>query len=692
MDNRRHAGSARLLVVLLALSLGSGCAGQQGADSTAAPQLSGVAGLDASMPVTARALPGIIAASTPELRVSSQASDGTVSITLQAAALRQAKAIYAELRYDPQRYQLLDWRTCDALSANPAWITLALQPEAGRAVFGAVLRNYPSRPGLDGSLELAVLCLRPGADTARSAAIAPSSNGSRTPLSHTLTDEFLFYLYNQGDYDQNGEVNISDLTPLGANFGASSVGGAFPPTTALSVIDGDGNGVLNISDLTPLGANYGRRVAGYNIYTSGSLDSYPSSNDGPNGAGATLLDTTVLADAVGAPAADRLRFIQPYGAWNPAAYYWVRPFDGASEGTPSLPLRGFGDNTPPLAALSADVESGAAPLLVHFDASGSVDFDGTIVKFEWNFDGDGDFELDTADVSASSHTYDTAGSYHAQVRVTDDIGLTDIATVTIDVTGGGGPNDPPVASLSSTSNGWTSAVTINFDARASHDPDGSIVQYQWDFEGDGAFEAFSGASPFATHAFSTPGDFNATVRVVDNQGATTTAAVTIHMTCPAPPSIPPLAVLLATPDSGDPPLLVHFDAQGSSDPDGSIVEYDFDFDGDGTFSHSSTTGTYDFTYDFPGLYNATVQVKDNSGSVQVDSVVINVNGPRWHVAIVDSGGDVGQYCTLVPTTGAPSIAYYDRTNGDLKFCRALDAAGLTWDAPQTLDSAGDVGA
>jgi len=72
---------------------------------------------------------------------------------------------------------------------------------------------------------------------------------------------------NAGDYDQNGEVNISDLTPLGIHLGATS---SSPDWATAQAADGDGNGLVNISDMTPIGANFFSQISGYNIYGGNS--------------------------------------------------------------------------------------------------------------------------------------------------------------------------------------------------------------------------------------------------------------------------------------------------------------------------------------------------------------------------------------------------------------------------------------
>ncbi len=73
----------------------------------------------------------------------------------------------------------------------------------------------------------------------------------------------------------------------------------------------------------------------------------------------------------------------------------------------------------------------------------------------------------------------------------------------------------------------------------------------------------------------------------------------------------------------------------------------------------------------------------------------NINGTAWGVPVVvdDPAGtiNVGQYTSLVVINGNPAIAYYDVSNGDLKYIRATDANGTTWGTPAILDATGNTG-
>lgn len=65
---------------------------------------------------------------------------------------------------------------------------------------------------------------------------------------------------NVGDYDLNGEVNISDITPLVINFGATI---NESNRDLIGHIDGDGNGEINLSDITAIVVNYLGLIEGY---------------------------------------------------------------------------------------------------------------------------------------------------------------------------------------------------------------------------------------------------------------------------------------------------------------------------------------------------------------------------------------------------------------------------------------------
>jgi PKD repeat protein len=172
---------------------------------------------------------------------------------------------------------------------------------------------------------------------------------------------------------------------------------------------------------------------------------------------------------------------------------------------------------PPLASFTASPNPVSSGTQVNFDASGSSDPDGSIVKYEWDLDGNGSYETDTGSTASAAKSYATAGERTIGLRVTDDTG--DTATTTRVVTV---QNGLPQASFTATPNPVPTGATVNFNASASSDPDGSIVKYEWDLDGNGSYETDTGSTASTSKAYASPGDLTIGLRVTDDKGATAT--------------------------------------------------------------------------------------------------------------------------------------------------------------------------
>ncbi|WP_299968755.1 PKD domain-containing protein [uncultured Roseobacter sp.] len=85
----------------------------------------------------------------------------------------------------------------------------------------------------------------------------------------------------------------------------------------------------------------------------------------------------------------------------------------------------------PTAVLRADVTEGPAPLEVTFTFDGS-DADGTVQSFAIDVDGDGTADFTATSAGTYTHTYEGAGSFTAELVVTDNDGLTSTATQVIE--------------------------------------------------------------------------------------------------------------------------------------------------------------------------------------------------------------------------------------------------------------------
>jgi len=94
----------------------------------------------------------------------------------------------------------------------------------------------------------------------------------------------------------------------------------------------------------------------------------------------------------------------------------------------------------------------------------------------------------------------------------------------IKVKGEGIPNQPPTASFTFSPKNPLVNEEITFDASASTDPDGSIVSYEWDF-GDGNITKTTEEK--INHSYSEAGNYNVTLTVKDDKGATNSTAKVI---------------------------------------------------------------------------------------------------------------------------------------------------------------------
>jgi PKD repeat protein len=286
------------------------------------------------------------------------------------------------------------------------------------------------------------------------------------------------------------------------------------------------------------------------------------------------------------------------GVWT--ATFTATDDDGATT-TRSVEVRSL-PNLPPTAVASATPTTGRAPLTVQFSSSGSIDFDGTIASYSWNF-GDGS---PTSSAPNPTHTYGQ-GTWTATLTVTDNEGAVGTASVAIVVT----VNQAPTAVANATFDGTKAPLTVEFSSAGSVDNDGVIVSYEWDF-GDGS--AVSN-DPNPTHTYLVGGTYAATLTVTDNEGGTDVKSVTINV---AAENVAPTVIVSADPTDGRAPLTVEFSSAGSFDEDGTIVSYVWDF-GDGSPVDNSPDTSHTYA---PGTWTATLTATDDDGASTTVPVTI----------------------------------------------------------------------
>jgi PKD repeat protein len=194
------------------------------------------------------------------------------------------------------------------------------------------------------------------------------------------------------------------------------------------------------------------------------------------------------------------------------------------------------NQSPSISSFSAAPNSGTSPLTVDF-ASAATDADGYIVRYEWDFDGDGNYDQDTGTVSDAFYTYTQAGTYYPRVKVTDDGGATTTSGLLTITVSSATNASPVIPSFTATPNAGPAPLQVAFSTGA-FDPDGNIVSYEWDFDGNGVFDATTSSNP-VSHMYDTIGTYTVTVRVTDNDGATATSETTVTASGNSSQGVPP---------------------------------------------------------------------------------------------------------------------------------------------------------
>ena len=195
----------------------------------------------------------------------------------------------------------------------------------------------------------------------------------------------------------------------------------------------------------------------------------------------------------------------------------VQDDDGASDSA-SQTIQVGPTNLPPTAMFSFSPTNPAVDAWVQFDASASSDPDGSIATYAWNF-GDGS----SGSGAVAWHRFSAPGMYQVTLTVEDDDGASDSASQTVQV---GPTNLPPVASFTYSPASPMVGQPVLLDGQSSYDPDGTIVSYQWDLNGDGSDDL---SGPVGQVTYQSTGTVLVRLTVVDDDGlaTSTTQPITV---------------------------------------------------------------------------------------------------------------------------------------------------------------------
>lgn len=284
------------------------------------------------------------------------------------------------------------------------------------------------------------------------------------------------------------------------------------------------------------------------------------------------------------------------------------PFFKATDQTPipireniaKIPLKPLNDL--PIVLFTVSPAEPDANETVTFNASSSRDIGigGEIKRYLWNY-GDGK----TGEGKITRHVYSQGGTYQANLTVIDNDGARNGTTRVMAI------NALPTSIIDYMPKDLKSGDSISFSATKSWDKeDGKIFKCQWEF-GDG--DTSMRMSP--SHTYQENGNYTVNLTIIDSDGAKNRSYSIIRI------NHPPLARLTFEPQMPNQEESIRFDGSGSSDPDGNIIEYEWDF-GDG----NNQTGPFaKHSYAMGGSFIATLVVKDGNNATNASSSKIRVN-------------------------------------------------------------------
>ncbi|MCC7478813.1 hypothetical protein IT575_10190 [bacterium] len=198
---------------------------------------------------------------------------------------------------------------------------------------------------------------------------------------------------------------------------------------------------------------------------------------------------------------------------------------------------------------------------------------------------------------------------------------------------------PPLARLSITPGSGSAPQLVSISSDGSYDPDGQIVLYELDADGDGSYELSSGESLLEQRLFENDGEFQLSLRVTDNSGLISTDTVTL-----------PLGIIAWRPEA--------------SGINGLSCDVIWDLNGVPAMCFSQSQVLY-------------------------FCAALDARGEQWgEPVVVDDSTEASFLQSIAVVDGHPAIAYVANpsTTYELRYCRALDPGGESWGPIEYLEN------
>ncbi len=282
--------------------------------------------------------------------------------------------------------------------------------------------------------------------------------------------------------------------------------------------------------------------------------------------------------------------------------------------------------------------------------STSYDEDGYITSWAWDFDEDG---VTDATTEVATWSYTTSGDHKIRLTVNDNDTLTPPQGTekTIKI------YPRPIADFTYSPLNPLINEAVTFDASASYDPDGAIVDYSWDFGDDQ-----TGSGQIVSHTYTNFGTYTVTLNVTDNEGFKGTKSSEIHVTKN------PVASFTFSPSSPLAFQTITFDASSSTPNGGTITRYFWDFGDDETADETDPVTSHSYTP--ADTYTVTLNITDSEGrtSTVTHSIVVGKLSSTTSMNVdstsITRGGKVTITGSITPEREGVTVTILYRQSGE----------------------------
>ncbi len=261
---------------------------------------------------------------------------------------------------------------------------------------------------------------------------------------------------------------------------------------------------------------------------------------------------------------------------------------------------------PPAPRINEGLAVEGVPTVFEIDLVSSEE---NITEYAVDVDDDGEYDFTSSSPSITI-VFTKVGMFRCRVRAIDTDGSDGYGMFQVTVA-----DAPPVLTPGPLLIG-AEGDPLRIEVTA-YEPGMDITKYEYDWNADGTFDNTTD-TPYAYHAFDTPGLKKVRVRATDIDNSTGMVEVRAFIA-----NVGPVADA-GTPPQGTEGQPVPLSAAGSYEPGDDIVRYEWDFDGDGRWDLETSLPTTNHTYDAPGTYNVWLRVTDEDGSFGVDKVPVQV--------------------------------------------------------------------